>query len=115
MLWSQFLKGVTLQLLIFLLSANLSIEQTLNVCPEDESVILTSFYNSIAALNVKQGNLQSILTSISSISVTVINQFNFPIIAVEENELFDFRGLRMDWCRLQVKRINLNEINSPSL
>ncbi|ELU15795.1 hypothetical protein CAPTEDRAFT_228503 [Capitella teleta] len=48
--------------------------QTLGVCPEDESVILTSFYNSIASLSVKQ---------------------------VEENELFDFRGLRMDWCRLQ--------------
>lgn len=48
--------------------------QGLSVCPEDESVILTSFYNSIASLSIKQ---------------------------VEENELFDFRGVRLDWFRLQ--------------
>ncbi|KAK2193376.1 hypothetical protein NP493_13g01015 [Ridgeia piscesae] len=29
--------------------------QGLSVCPEDESVILTSFYNSIASLSIKQG------------------------------------------------------------
>ena len=33
--------------------------QDLNVCPEDESVILSSFYNTIAALSVKQGMCQS--------------------------------------------------------
>jgi len=48
--------------------------QGLSVCPEDESMILTSFYSTIAELSVKQ---------------------------VEENEIFDFRGLRMDWYRLQ--------------
>ncbi|XP_067656118.1 nck-associated protein 1-like isoform X1 [Haliotis asinina] len=48
--------------------------QNLAMCPEDESVILSSFYNTISALSVKQ---------------------------VEENELFDFRGLRLDWFRLQ--------------
>ena len=29
--------------------------QDLNVCPEDESMILSSFYNTIASLSVKQG------------------------------------------------------------
>ncbi|XP_035825856.1 membrane-associated protein Hem isoform X2 [Aplysia californica] len=48
--------------------------QNLSLCPDDESTILSSFYNSIAALNVKQ---------------------------VEKNELFDFRGFRLDWFRLQ--------------
>ncbi|XP_064603762.1 membrane-associated protein Hem-like isoform X2 [Liolophura sinensis] len=48
--------------------------QKMAMCPEDESVILSSVYNTIAALTVKQ---------------------------VEENELFDFRGLRLDWFRLQ--------------
>ncbi|KAK3104202.1 hypothetical protein FSP39_025272 [Pinctada imbricata] len=48
--------------------------QNLAHCPEDESVILSSLYNTIAALTVKQ---------------------------VEENDLFDFRGVRLDWFRLQ--------------
>ncbi|XP_060594108.1 membrane-associated protein Hem-like isoform X2 [Ruditapes philippinarum] len=48
--------------------------QNLNMCPEDESVILSSISTSIAALTVKQ---------------------------VEDNEMFDFRGLRLDWFRLQ--------------
>ncbi|KAL4225584.1 Nck-associated protein 1 [Mactra antiquata] len=48
--------------------------QNLNMCPEDESVILSSFSTSISALTVKQ---------------------------VEDNEMFDFRGLRLDWFRLQ--------------
>ena len=29
--------------------------QNLNVCPEDESIILSSFYNGVASLSVKQG------------------------------------------------------------
>ncbi|XP_059172077.1 membrane-associated protein Hem-like [Physella acuta] len=48
--------------------------QNITMCPEDESIILSSFYNSIAALSVRQ---------------------------VEKNELFDFRGFRLDWFRLQ--------------
>ncbi|KAK6192637.1 hypothetical protein SNE40_004076 [Patella caerulea] len=48
--------------------------QNLSMCPEDESVILSSFYSGISSLTVKQ---------------------------VEENEIFDFRGLRLDWFRLQ--------------
>ncbi|XP_055928903.1 membrane-associated protein Hem-like isoform X1 [Argiope bruennichi] len=45
------------------------------VCiPEEDSLILSSICNTISQLNVKQ---------------------------VEENELFDFRGLRLDWFRLQ--------------
>ncbi|KAL1110560.1 hypothetical protein AAG570_008088 [Ranatra chinensis] len=48
--------------------------QNLAVCPEDESVILSSLCNTVANLTVKQ---------------------------VEDNELFDFRALRIDWFRLQ--------------
>lgn len=44
------------------------------ICPEDESIILSSLCNTVANLSVKQ---------------------------VEENELFDFRALRLDWFRLQ--------------
>lgn len=46
----------------------------LSVCPEDESLILSSLANDIANVSVKQ---------------------------VEDNELFDFRGLRLDWFRFQ--------------
>ncbi|XKL65966.1 hypothetical protein PGB90_009386 [Kerria lacca] len=47
---------------------------TLTVCPEDESLILSSLANDIANLSVKQ---------------------------IENGETFDFRGLRLDWFRLQ--------------
>ncbi|EFX89764.1 membrane-associated protein Hem-like [Daphnia pulex] len=48
--------------------------QPLQTLSEEESIILSSLCNSIGGLSIKQ---------------------------VEENELFDFRGLRLDWCRLQ--------------
>lgn len=48
--------------------------QNLTVCPEDESIILSSLCSTIANLSVKQ---------------------------VEDNEIFDFQGLRLDWFRLQ--------------
>lgn len=48
--------------------------QQLQVCPEEESVILSSLYNTAANLSVKQ---------------------------VEENDVFDFRAFRLDWFRLQ--------------
>uniref|UniRef100_A0A7G3APR1 Putative membrane-associated hematopoietic protein n=1 Tax=Lutzomyia longipalpis TaxID=7200 RepID=A0A7G3APR1_LUTLO len=48
--------------------------QNLQMCPEDESLILSSLYNCSSSLNVKQ---------------------------VEENETFDFRAFRLDWFRLQ--------------
>ncbi|XP_076471600.1 nck-associated protein 1-like isoform X3 [Babylonia areolata] len=51
-----------------------SIIQSISMVPEDESVILSSFYNTMVSLKVKQ---------------------------VEDNELFDFRGFRLDWFRLQ--------------
>ncbi|XP_039297547.1 membrane-associated protein Hem isoform X2 [Nilaparvata lugens] len=44
------------------------------VCPEDENIILSSIYKGISNLSVKQ---------------------------VEDNDLFDFRALRLDWFRLQ--------------
>lgn len=57
--------------------------QNLPVCPEDESIILSSFCHTISSLTVKQ---------------------------VEDNELFDFRGLRVDWVRLQA---STSVIKSP--
>ncbi|XP_075927847.1 nck-associated protein 1 isoform X3 [Petromyzon marinus] len=48
--------------------------QNLSVCPEDESIIMSSFVNTMTSLSVKQ---------------------------VEEGEMFDFRGMRLDWFRLQ--------------
>uniref|UniRef100_A0A672KST4 Nck-associated protein 1 n=1 Tax=Sinocyclocheilus grahami TaxID=75366 RepID=A0A672KST4_SINGR len=54
--------------IIWLLRHNLS------VCPEDESIIMSSFVNTMTSLSVKQ---------------------------VEDGEVFDFRGLRLDWFRLQ--------------
>ncbi|KAJ6644724.1 hypothetical protein lerEdw1_013614 [Lerista edwardsae] len=48
--------------------------QDLTVCPEEESVIMSSFVSSLSSLTIKQ---------------------------VEEKEKFDFTGLRLDWFRLQ--------------
>ncbi|XP_055377265.1 membrane-associated protein Hem [Condylostylus longicornis] len=48
--------------------------QSLQICPDDESVILSSLYNTSSNLTVKQ---------------------------VEDNEIFDFRPFRLDWFRLQ--------------
>uniref|UniRef100_A0AAZ3QM88 Nck-associated protein 1 n=1 Tax=Oncorhynchus tshawytscha TaxID=74940 RepID=A0AAZ3QM88_ONCTS len=44
--------------------------QNLSVCPEDESIIMSSFVNTMTSLSVKQ-------------------------------DMFDFRGMRLDWFRLQ--------------
>lgn len=49
--------------------------QDVSMMPEEDSVILESAYNTISNLTVKQ---------------------------IENNEIFDFRGLRLDWFRLQV-------------
>ncbi|KAG7283591.1 hypothetical protein CRUP_026518 [Coryphaenoides rupestris] len=48
--------------------------QNLSVCPEDESIIMSSFVNTMTSLSVKQ---------------------------VEDGDVFDFRGMRLDWFRLQ--------------
>ncbi|XP_069037603.1 nck-associated protein 1-like [Lepisosteus oculatus] len=48
--------------------------QNLSVCPEEESILMTSFVSSLSAMTVKQ---------------------------VEEGEEFDFQGMRLDWLRLQ--------------
>ena len=88
--------------------------QSLSVCPEDESVILSSFYNTIAGLSIKQGDfLHQSLPSFKPCNYKPLYwDCRFPpkgfrcillcFLAVEENELFDFRGLRLDWCRFQV-------------
>ncbi|KAM7422883.1 hypothetical protein PAMA_010764 [Pampus argenteus] len=48
--------------------------QNMSVCPEDESVLLSSFVSTLSTLSVKQ---------------------------VENKEEFDFRAVRLDWLRLQ--------------
>ncbi|KAM9859039.1 nck-associated protein 1-like [Aulostomus maculatus] len=48
--------------------------QNMYVCPEEESVLLSSFVSTLSALSVKQ---------------------------VENKEEFDFRAVRLDWLRLQ--------------
>ncbi|KAJ8259524.1 hypothetical protein GJAV_G00170310, partial [Gymnothorax javanicus] len=48
--------------------------QNMNVCPEEESILMTSFVSELSALTIKQ---------------------------VEAGEEFDFRALRLDWLRLQ--------------
>uniref|UniRef100_A0A8C6GYU0 NCK associated protein 1 like n=1 Tax=Mus spicilegus TaxID=10103 RepID=A0A8C6GYU0_MUSSI len=48
--------------------------QNLSVCPEEESVIMSSFVSILSSLNLKQ---------------------------VDNEEKFDFSGLRLDWFRLQ--------------
>ncbi|MEQ2235436.1 Nck-associated protein 1-like, partial [Ilyodon furcidens] len=48
--------------------------QNMYVCPEEESVLMSSFVSALSALSVKQ---------------------------VDNKEEFDFRGLRLDWLRLQ--------------
>lgn len=50
------------------------IVQTISMLPEEDSMILETIYTKISELNVKQ---------------------------VEEKQLFDFNGLRLDWFRLQ--------------
>ncbi|XP_045766160.1 membrane-associated protein Hem [Maniola jurtina] len=66
--------------------------QNLQVCPEDESIILSSLCNTAANLNVKQ---------------------------VESNEIFDFRAFRLDWFRLQaytsVAKTQLNLVDQREL
>ncbi|XP_035518339.1 nck-associated protein 1-like [Morone saxatilis] len=48
--------------------------QNIYVCPEEESVLMSSFVSNLSALSIKQ---------------------------VENKEEFDFRALRLDWLRLQ--------------
>ncbi|MEJ1271157.1 hypothetical protein NN561_001991 [Cricetulus griseus] len=62
--------------------------QNLSVCPEEESVIMSSFVSTLSSLNLKQ---------------------------VDNEEKFDFSGLRLDWFRLQyphLKNHGLHHCNS---
>lgn len=73
--YSQVMQRYYVQYLSGYDSIDLNIKmQALQVCPEEESVILASLYQTAAGLSVKQ---------------------------VEENEPFDFQAFRMDWFRLQ--------------
>lgn len=67
--------------------------QPLQTLSEEESIILSSLCNTIGSLSIKQGNIFEIFHGI-------VIRIIIPYL-VEDNELFDFRGLRLDWCRLQ--------------
>lgn len=73
--YSQVMQRYYVQYLCGFDATDLNIRiQQLQVCPEEESVLLSSIYNTAASVTVKQ---------------------------VEDNEIFDFRAFRMDWFRLQ--------------
>ncbi|KAL5291184.1 NCKAP1 family protein [Megaselia abdita] len=73
--YSQVMQRYYVQYLSGFDSCDLNIKmQSLQVCPEEESIILSSLYNTASNMTVKQ---------------------------VEENEVFDFRAFRLDWFRLQ--------------
>ncbi|CAG0885765.1 unnamed protein product [Darwinula stevensoni] len=72
--YSQVLQRYYIQYLSQYDAVTLNLEMQNVVCGEDESLLLTSLFNTISNLSVKQ---------------------------VEEGEVFDLRGLRMDWHRLQ--------------
>ncbi|XP_047726640.1 nck-associated protein 1 isoform X3 [Prionailurus viverrinus] len=80
--------------------------QNLSVCPEDESIIMSSFVNTMTSLSVKQAGekrhfiikkqqqqQRNIMKCICGPSITCDN--------IEDGEVFDFRGMRLDWFRLQ--------------
>ncbi|KAG8452631.1 hypothetical protein GDO86_004425 [Hymenochirus boettgeri] len=66
--------------------------QNMTVCPEEESIIMSSFVSSLSALSVKQ---------------------------VDNKETFDFHALRLDWSRLQaytsVSKAPLSLRDNPDL
>ncbi|XP_076048024.1 nck associated protein 1 Hem isoform X3 [Oratosquilla oratoria] len=73
--------------------------QSLQNLPEDESIILSSMCSEIGQLSVKQvdeGGSQSINLS----SVTNENG-QLTVKQVDEGSSFDFRGIRLDWFRIQ--------------
>uniref|UniRef100_A0ABI7Z5C9 Nck-associated protein 1 n=1 Tax=Felis catus TaxID=9685 RepID=A0ABI7Z5C9_FELCA len=80
--------------------------KNLSVCPEDESIIMSSFVNTMTSLSVKQAGekrhfvikkkqqqQRNIMKCICGSSITCDN--------IEDGEVFDFRGMRLDWFRLQ--------------
>lgn len=88
----------------------LSFSQNLSVCPEDESIIMSSFVNTMTSLSVKQGErfaiyvLGHVYVQFVTIRVNGCSNQVFLLTdcaAVEDGEVFDFRGMRLDWFRLQ--------------
>ena len=66
---------------------------------ENESMILGSIYSTISNLSVKQGN--TCKTFVFGILNNNEGDSCFLCNLVEDNEIFDFRGIRLDWYRLQ--------------
>lgn len=88
----------------------LSFSQNLSVCPEDESIIMSSFVNTMTSLSVKQGegfassNTATLYEQFGTIQINRCGKQVFVLTdfaAVEDGEVFDFRGMRLDWFRLQ--------------
>ncbi|KAF7240309.1 Nck-associated protein 1-like [Varanus komodoensis] len=78
--------------------------QDLTVCPEEESVIMSSFVSSLSSITIKQ----ALDFPICKAYTVEENPVAFPsfdfihaLFAVEEKKKFDFNALRLDWFRLQ--------------
>ena len=69
--------------------------QRMTVCPEEESILMTSFVDTLSRLHGKEGQQQQHLASIL--------YFTSPLVflVVDDRTEYDFQGLRMDWFRLQ--------------
>ncbi|KAG9340612.1 hypothetical protein JZ751_021168 [Albula glossodonta] len=66
--------------------------QNMNVCPEEESILMTSFVSQLSAMTIKQGERGERCCQVAHLGDSFI---------VENGEQFDFRALRLDWLRLQ--------------
>lgn len=92
--------------------------QSMVVCPEEESVLMTSFVSDLSALTLKQCNFYSIIFTFIIIKISKCPVFislclclfkiSFFLSAVECGDELDFKALRLDWLRLQVHLTHLN-------
>lgn len=86
--------------------------QNIHVCPEEESVLMSSFVSTLSALSVKQGNHNTaLLLFILKCSRRTLTKHSWVWFssAVENKEEFDFGALRLDWLRLQVDTSNFSQ------
>lgn len=75
----------------------------MTVCPEEESILMTSFVDSLTRLQGKEGEGRP--TTVSTYCYIMMGVsfilFFFVCFSVDERTEFDFQGLRIDWFRLQ--------------
>ena len=74
------------------LSLSLSV-QRMTVCPEEESILMTSFVDALSKLQGHESNPHN------NYMQCIIIIFSF---LVDDKTEYDFQGLRLDWFRLQV-------------